>query len=131
MESKAELMRRVSWDCRGAQIGWSRSWPSCCFHSAPSNAESPLASETPIDGATRRQRARDMLAEFLFQRGPPWHELKSKPIVDHGEPAGRQRDPLPIDAGDVFAFGGRVMGEPRVGREFRRPRRPVRAGARC
>ncbi len=37
-----------------------------------------------------------MLAEFLFERGPPRDQLKSKPIVNHGEAARRQRHALAI-----------------------------------
>src|SRR3546814_15302145 len=33
----------------------------------------------------------------------PGHELKAEAIVDHGEAARCEREPLPIGAGDVFA----------------------------
>ena len=57
------------------------------------------------------------LPEMPLQRRPPWHELKAKTIVDHGEAAGGQRDTLPIDAGDVLAVGGWPMNQARLGRE--------------
>jgi hypothetical protein len=43
-----------------------------------------------------------MLADFLFECGPPRHQLKLQPIVNHGEAARCQRQVLPISAGDVF-----------------------------
>ena len=89
-----------------------------CFHSAPSNAQPPLAPEIPIDGATRRHRARDMLAEFLIERGPPRHQLKSKPIVNHSEATRRQRDAMAIGTSDVFALGGGAMCKAGFGREL-------------
>ena len=70
-----------------------------------------------------------MLAEFLLERGPPRHQLKSETIVDHREAARRERDALAIGAGDMFALGGRAMREPGLGREFGDRRRPARAGA--
>jgi hypothetical protein len=49
--------------------------------------------------------------------GPPVLISESwyKTIVDHSEPPGRERDALAIDARDVLAFGGKAIGEPRVG----------------
>ncbi len=35
--------------------------------------------------------------------------MESKPIIDHGEPAGSQRDALAVDPGYVFALAGRRM----------------------
>ena len=79
-------------------------------------AESALALEIPADATPRRQRARHLLTKLVLQRRPPWHELETKTIVDHGEPPRRERDALAIDAGDVFTFDRRAMGEPCVGR---------------
>ena len=73
---------------------------------------SPLAPETPIDVPAGRDHAADMAPELLLQRRPPGDELKPHPIVDHGEPAGGERDALAIDAGDMLAFGGWAMGKP-------------------
>ena len=70
--------------------------------------------------AARRHDAADLTAEFLLQRGPPWHELEAEPIIDHGEPAGGERHPLPIDARDALAFGRGLIGEPRLRRELSR-----------
>ena len=50
-----------------------------------------------------------MLAEFLFERRPPRHQLESKPIVNHREAARHQRHALAIGASDVFAVGGGAM----------------------
>jgi hypothetical protein len=59
-----------------------------------------------------------MLAELLFESGPPRRQLESQTIIDHGEAARRrQRDALPIGAGDVFAFVRRTMCGPGLGRE--------------
>ena len=77
----------------------------------PSNSNSPLRPEIPLDPAARRHHTAHLPAELLLQRRPPGHELKAEPVVDHGEPAGSERDALAIDAGDVFAFGRRAMGE--------------------
>ena len=51
--------------------------------------------------------AADLSTELLFQRWPPRHELKAEPIVDHRETARTQREPLTIDTGNMFTFGGR------------------------
>ena len=59
-----------------------------------------------------------MLAELLFEGGAPRHQLEAETIVDHGELAGGQRDPLPIGLRDVLAFRGWVMREPRLGRKL-------------
>ena len=80
-----------------------------CVGPPQSDAESPLAPEAPIDSTARRHRARHVLPELLLERGSPWHQLEAETIVDHGEPAGRQRDPLPIGAGNVFAVGGGMV----------------------
>src|SRR5882757_5848848 len=105
-------------------------WDSCGFSSSScicsarrqfgcdSNAEPPLAPEIPVDATSRRHRARDMLAELLFEGGAPRHQLEAETIVDHGESAGGQGDPLPIGPGDLLAFGGRMMRESSLSREF-------------
>jgi hypothetical protein len=49
-----------------------------------------------------------------LERRLPWHELERQTVVDHGEASGRQRDTPPIDAGDVFAFGGWLMHQARL-----------------
>ena len=80
-------------------------------------SDSPLSAETPIYVPAWRDHAGDMVPELLLQRRPPGHELKPHPIIDHGEPARRERDALAIDARDVLAFGGWAMGEPGLGRQ--------------
>ena len=52
--------------------------------------------------------------------GTPGHELETEPVIDHGEAAGGERHPLPIDARDVLAFGCGLIGEASLGRELRR-----------
>lgn len=52
-------------------------------------APTPLATEIPIDAATWRHDAGDLLAEKLFQRRLPRYELKSHSIINHGKPPGR------------------------------------------
>ena len=76
------------------------------------SSDSPLSAETPIDVPAGRNHAADMAPELLLQRRPPGHELKPHPIVDHGEPAGGERNALAIDARDMLAFGGWAMGKP-------------------
>ena len=51
-----------------------------------------------------------MAAELLLPRSPPGNELKPHAVIDHGEPAGGERDALAIDAGDMLAFGGLPRG---------------------
>ena len=57
---------------------------------------------------------RHLLAQPLLQRRPPWHELETKTIVDHGEPPRRKRDALAVDARHMLAFGRWLMAEPRL-----------------
>src|SRR5713226_5365240 len=59
-----------------------------------------------------------MLAELPLEHGPPWHQLEAETIIDHGEPARRQRDTLAIGSGDVVAFARRAVREPGLGREL-------------
>ena len=79
-----------------------------------SDTEPPLLAEAPIYVAARRDHADDLAAELLFQRLPPGHELEPHAIVDHGEAAGRECDPLAVDTRDVLAPGGRAIMEPRL-----------------
>ena len=58
-----------------------------------------------------------MLAELLFERGRPGHELKAKAVVQHGEAAGGERDTLPVGAGDILAAAGAIECLAGVGRE--------------
>jgi hypothetical protein len=57
------------------------------------------------------------LAEFLFQRWPPGHELETKPIIDHRKPARGQRNALAVNAGDVIALAGWRMRKAGFGSE--------------
>jgi hypothetical protein len=79
-----------------------------------SDTEPPLSAEAPIYIAAWRNYAADLAAELLFQSRPPGHELEPHPVVNHGEAAGRECDPLAVDARDMLALGGRVMSEPRL-----------------
>jgi hypothetical protein len=45
-----------------------------------------------------------MLADVLLDRRRPGDELEAQSVVDHGEAAGGEREPLPVGAGDVFAL---------------------------
>jgi hypothetical protein len=54
-------------------IGSKETRPVLSGNAASSNTQPPLAPEIPIDGTPRRHGARDMLAEFLLEGGPPWH----------------------------------------------------------
>jgi hypothetical protein len=76
-----------------------------------SDAQVKLASEAPLDAATRHHDAGDVLAEVLLQRRPPWHQLEAESVIDHGEPARCQHHPLTKGPGDEFALAGRVMCE--------------------
>lgn len=49
---------------------------------------------------------------MLIQRGPPGHQLKTQAIIDHGEPARTQGEPLAVDAGDMLAFRRRSIAQP-------------------
>ena len=44
-----------------------------------------------------------MFAELLFERGRPGDELEAEAIVQHGETAGGESEPLAICAGDILA----------------------------
>jgi hypothetical protein len=57
-----------------------------------------------------------MPSPLLLQSRPPWHELETQPVIEHGEMPGGERHPLPINAGNVLAFGCRLIGETRLGR---------------
>lgn len=84
-----------------------------------SQVEPALAPDIPVDAIPRCQRARHVLTQPLLKRRPPWHQLETHPIVDHGEPPRRECDAPAIDARDVLAFRRWATGEPRVGRQFR------------
>ena len=91
-----------------------------------------LSAETPLHVPARRHDAAHLAAEFLLERRPPRHELEAEPVIDHGEPAGGERHPLPIDARDAARLppraDGRVPSRPRVSPP--RPPVPVAAGSR-
>jgi hypothetical protein len=82
----------------------------------PSNSDSPLRPEIPINPAPRRHHSSDLLSKLLLQRWPPGHELKPHPVIDHGETAGRECDAPPVYARDMLTFGRWAMGEPSLGR---------------
>jgi hypothetical protein len=44
--------------------------------------------------------------------------LEAETVIDHREPARRQRDALPLDAGDMLALGRGMVSEPGVLREL-------------
>ena len=67
-------------------------------HPEELQSKPPFAPEAPLDAAARRHRARYMLAELLFECRPPWRQLEAEAVVDHREPAYRQRDALAIGA---------------------------------
>jgi hypothetical protein len=95
MASKPKLISRINWDTvarKSEGLAVDRHAASLPRHH---NGEPALAPEIPIDDDARRDRARDMLAEFLFERGPLRHQLKLQPIVNQGEA-------VSISAGDVF-----------------------------
>ena len=54
-----------------------------------------------------------------LQRRPPGHELETETIIDHGEPTGRERDALAVDAGDLLTLGRRPVGEASFSGKFR------------
>src|SRR5271163_1399944 len=80
----------------------------------PLDTKPPLPADAPIYVAAWRHDTVDLAAELLFQRWPPGHELKPHAIVDHGEAAGRERDPPAVDTRDVLTLAGRVITEPRL-----------------
>jgi hypothetical protein len=96
---------------------WKHVGPECACYKQ-SNAQSPLSSEISVAAAARRHDANHLFAKLLLQRRAPRYKLESHPVIDHGEPAGRQGDALAVDAGDVLPLGGRTMGEPSVGCEL-------------
>jgi hypothetical protein len=53
-----------------------------------------------------------------LQRRPPRHKLEAYPVIDHGESTRGERNAPAVDAGDVFAFGGRAIWEASLSREF-------------
>jgi hypothetical protein len=77
-----------------------------------SNPRSPLPPKAPLDVSAGGQDARHLLSELLLERRTPRHELEPDRVIDHGEAAGRERDPLAVDARDMLALGGRAISEP-------------------
>ena len=102
------------------------SLPALQIFQMPSPRLRPKLQSTPPPAPST---PRDLLAELLLQRRSPRHELEAETVIDHGEPARRERDALAIDAGDVLAFGGRAMREARLSGEFRGTPRQARAAA--
>src|SRR3546814_17400859 len=76
------------------------------------SAKPPAAAERPVDAATGRHRAADMLAQMLVERRAPRHELETHAIVDHREPARGERHPLAIDAADIVLGRCRLVSKP-------------------
>jgi hypothetical protein len=60
-----------------------------------------------------------MAAEMTVEFRRPWDESKAEAIVDHGVPAGVQREALAIGARDEFALGGWRVWKSGLGRQSR------------
>ena len=58
------------------------------------------------------------MAELLFERGRPGHELEAEAVVDHGEAAGGEREALAVSPGDVLAGGSLVEGLAALGSQL-------------
>lgn len=68
-----------------------------------SQSQPTIAAEAPVDAAIIAGDAGDMVAELLFEGWRPGHQLEAQTVVDHGETAGGEREPLTVSAGDVLA----------------------------
>ena len=68
--------------------------------------------KAPVNAPVTTRDARYVAAEVFLHRGRPGHELEAKPVVDHCEAAGGERQALAICAGDVLAalFLGHALG---------------------
>jgi hypothetical protein len=53
-----------------------------------------------------------MAAEMFVERRRPRDEGKAQTVVDHGEPAGSQREALAVGAGDGLTALRRRVGQP-------------------
>ena len=73
---------------------------SFCAVGKKSQSKVPLAAKSPFDPAAIFRHAGDMVSKLFLQRQRPGDELKSQAIIDHGEPARRERDSLTVDASD-------------------------------
>src|SRR5690606_34980988 len=82
---------------------------SASFWSA---AQASLSPETPVDSSIASRHAGDVATDLLFKGGRPGHELEAEAVVDHGEAARGEREPLAIGAGDIFSAAGRVEAAP-------------------
>ena len=69
---------------------------------SPNPGLRPKLQSTPPPGTMMPET---VPTDVLLQGRSPRHKLESEPVVDHGEPARRQRHTLTKDAGDVLAFG--------------------------
>ena len=72
----------------------------------------PVAAEAPGDGAVVAGDAGHVPAELLFEAWRPGHELEAEAVIDHGEPAGGEREALAIGASDILAGRGLIEGLP-------------------
>lgn len=57
----------------------------CAFALTALQAEPPVSSKGPVDATVVTLQAADVLANALLEEGLPRHELKTEPVVDHGE----------------------------------------------
>ena len=85
------------------------------FLKKPVRFAAPLEPETPLDPAALLGDAGDMVSEMPVERRRPRDEGEAQAVVDHGEPAGGQREALAIGAGDHLAAGGRRVGKSVLG----------------
>src|SRR5687767_2223593 len=78
-------------------------------------AQVALATKTPFNAAAILHDAGDVLAEPLFEPARPGDKLEAKPVIDHGEASGGERQALAIGARHVFTGGLLHMRKPGVG----------------
>jgi hypothetical protein len=68
--------------------------------------------KTPFDPSVLLRDAGDMAAEMAIELRRPWDESKAQAVVDHGVPAGGQREALAIGARDELPSAAGVYGSP-------------------
>ena len=70
-----------------------------------------LASKAPFD-APRSGNSIELSTQLAFEGGYPWYELEAQTVVDHGKPARGERQPTPINPGDLLSHAHGQMPQP-------------------
>jgi hypothetical protein len=66
-------------------------------------AEPSVSSQRPLDATVAAHKAADMLANAYLEEGLPGHELKTEPVVDHGEASADETGDASEAATDILA----------------------------